>query len=138
MTFTLGQRAIVIDASAAIAFLTGEEGWADRWESWNAGDAMLLAPAHFAVEVANVLLRGVHLTAIDAALRLERLFATGIETADRGVPGTLAALELADRHGLTVYDAAYLQLAKDVDGELASLDRDLVTAATREGVAVSP
>jgi LuxR family maltose regulon positive regulatory protein len=37
-------------------------------------------------------------------------------------------LHLADRHGLTVYDALYLQLALDVEGELATLDRDLAKA----------
>jgi predicted nucleic acid-binding protein len=47
------------------------------------------------------------------------------------------ALRLAEQHGLTVYDAAYLDLAIDVDAELATLDRDLARAAVAEGVAVA-
>jgi predicted nucleic acid-binding protein len=46
------------------------------------------------------------------------------------------ALGLADRHRLTVHDSLYLQLAADVGGELATLDRDLVRAASAEGVLV--
>ncbi len=40
----------------------------------------------------------------------------------------------ADRHRLSVYDATYLWLAIDVDGELATFDRDLARAAAAEGV----
>jgi predicted nucleic acid-binding protein len=43
---------------------------------------------------------------------------------------------LAERHGLTVWDALYLQLALDVDGEFATLDGDLIRAARAEEVAV--
>jgi predicted nucleic acid-binding protein len=97
---------------------------------------MLLAPPHFPVEVANALLRGAGLPGLDAAARLERLYASGVETADRGLPSLLGALELANRHRLTVYDALYLDLAVDVDAELATLDRDLAAAATSEGLIV--
>ena len=43
-------------------------------------------------------------------------------------------LTLAERHGLTAYDAAYLALAGEMRLPLATLDRQLITAATREGV----
>jgi predicted nucleic acid-binding protein len=97
-------------------------------------DAILLAPPHFPVEVANALLRGAGLPALDAAARLERLHASGVETADRGLPGLLGAVELAERHQLTVYDALYLDLALDIEAELATLDRDLAAAAKSEGL----
>jgi predicted nucleic acid-binding protein len=60
-----------------------------------------------------------------------------VEPADRGLPGLLGAVELADRHGLSVYDALYLDLALDIDGELATLDRDLAAAAAAEGVTLT-
>lgn len=44
---------------------------------------------------------------------------------------------LAERHRLSVDDASYLWLAIDVDGELATLDRDLARAAVAEGVALA-
>lgn len=137
MTFSEGQTAIVVDASAAVAFLNDDAGWAVLWERWVSGDALLIAPAHFPAEVGNALLRSARMSALEAANRLERLFASGVETADRGLAGVLEALELADRYGLTVYDALYLHLAIDTNAELATLDRDLARAATAEGVALS-
>ena len=41
---------------------------------------------------------------------------------------------LADRHGLTVYDAAYLELAIRETLPLASLDSALIRAAEKSGV----
>ena len=136
MTFSPVLAAVVVDASAAIAVLAGDETWLDRWRAWTEADALILAPPHFPVEVANALVRGARLPAVDVAARLERLFATGVETSDRGLPGLLGAVELADRHRLTVYDALYLDLAMDIDGELATLDPDLAAAATSEGLTV--
>jgi predicted nucleic acid-binding protein len=43
---------------------------------------------------------------------------------------------LAGRHGLTVYDAAYLDLAIREGLPLASLDNALCTAAVNSGVAL--
>jgi predicted nucleic acid-binding protein len=43
---------------------------------------------------------------------------------------------LADRRGLTVYDASYLELAARLGCDLITLDRDLAQAATAEGVVV--
>ena len=40
-----------------------------------------------------------------------------------------AALRLADEHGITVYDAAYLWLARELNAELVTLDRKLEAAA---------
>jgi predicted nucleic acid-binding protein len=45
-----------------------------------------------------------------------------------------AALHLAERHRLTVYDAAYLEIASRRKIPLASLDRELRAAAGDEGV----
>jgi len=43
-------------------------------------------------------------------------------------------LGLAEKHGLTVYDAAYLELARRYELPLATLDGDLRKAAQAEGV----
>lgn len=134
MTFGSGLPAVVVDASAAMAFLAGDEVWLERWTAWTEAEAMVLAPPHFPVEVANALLRSARIPAIDASARLARLYATGIDVADRGLPGLVGAIELADRYGLSVYDALYLDLALDVDGKLATLDRALARAAAAEGV----
>jgi predicted nucleic acid-binding protein len=45
-------------------------------------------------------------------------------------------LALARAHRLTVYDAAYLELARRMDAPLATLDRKLAAAARAAGVAL--
>jgi predicted nucleic acid-binding protein len=45
-----------------------------------------------------------------------------------------SALHLAERHGLTVYDAAYLEIASRRKIPLATLDRQLRAAAASDGV----
>jgi predicted nucleic acid-binding protein len=44
------------------------------------------------------------------------------------------ALALAEKHGLTIYDAAYLELAHRRQLPLGTLDADLRKAAQSEGV----
>jgi predicted nucleic acid-binding protein len=53
-----------------------------------------------------------------------------------GEPIEGALLELARRHQLTVYDAAYLELAQRKNFSLATLDRALASAARAEGVSL--
>ena len=47
-----------------------------------------------------------------------------------------AGLRLAERHGLTVYDASYLEIAARRRIPLATLDRQLRAAAESDGVAL--
>jgi predicted nucleic acid-binding protein len=128
--------AIVVDASAVVEMIGGERTWIERFREWRKDRAMILAPAHFQAEVANALLRSVRLDATDAIGRLHQLYVAGVDVADRGLVGIADAIELADTHRLSVYDAAYLSLAMDVDGELATNDRALAKAARAEGVPV--
>jgi predicted nucleic acid-binding protein len=137
VTFSAGQAAVVMDASAIVELLSGDETWLDRWRAWTEAGAMILAPSYLGAEVANAMLRGIGLDPHATSNRIRQLFAMGLSLADRGLPGILGAVELADRHRLTVYDALYLELALDIDAELATLDRALAEAAESEGLAVT-
>jgi predicted nucleic acid-binding protein len=68
-----------------------------------------------------------------AAFLHELPIALDLETADRAWE---VSARLAERFKLSVYDAAYLELAQRRQLPLASLDRDLRTAATASGVEV--
>ena len=136
MTFVRAHRAIVVDASVAIELLQGHAEWTERIERLIQEDELLLVPQHFMIEVASALLRGLRMAPGAVVERIERLTRIGIETTDRGTEGIRSAVEIAERRNLTDYDAAYLDLAIDVDGELATLDGDLITAAAAEGVEV--
>ena len=136
MTFVVGQRAIVVDASVAVPFVLGHADWQAAWREWAIAESMLLVPPHFGHEVANALLRSARIGSSATVGALERLFRVGVEVADRGLTGLRESVRLADQHGLTVYDAGYLELAIDVDAQLATLDGDLRAAAEAEGVQV--
>lgn len=127
--------AVVIDASASVDLVLGERpDLPAAWRSWIEEDRLLLVPAAHWTEVGQALLRRTGRDAIEASRRMGQLEAVGLETADRGAAGVRMAMSLAERHRLSVYDATYLWLAIDVDGELATRDRALAEAAAAEGV----
>jgi predicted nucleic acid-binding protein len=135
MSLSIAPVPVIVDASVAVDLAIGE-----RMETpaavraWIAEGRMLLAPAAAWTEIGHAILRRLDGDAIRATRRLEQVEATGLETADRGPAGVRSAMILAERHRLSVYDASYLWLAIDVDGELATHDRDLAHAALAEGV----
>ena len=95
-------------------------------------------PALWRLEVANVLQLNVtrrrhRATFRDAALAELALLPIHLDgETDRHAWGE--SLHLAERHGLTVYDAAYLELALRKKIPLATLDRQLRAAAASNGV----
>ncbi len=127
---------MVLDASFAVEALLEGGPHLDRWAEWARDGRTRLVPSHFWAELGNALLLGRRFEPGRAGLTVVAAARAGIETADRGVAGVVDALDLADRHRLTVYDALYLQLAIDVDGQLATLDNVLARAAEAEGVEV--
>lgn len=136
MSLTTGPTAIVVDASVTVEAVAGRAPWPGRWADWATTDTMLLAPAHFRAEVANGLLRGSSAAEGRVSDKVRTIARSGVDIADRGWHGLLHAMEIAHRHGLTVYDALYLQLAIDIDAPLATLDRRLAAAARAEGIEV--
>jgi len=55
---------------------------------------------------------------------------------DHSLPDIRSLSSLAERRGLTVYDASYLELAMRSAFDLITLDRELAEAAAAEGVNV--
>jgi predicted nucleic acid-binding protein len=97
-------------------------------------------PVLWYFEVANVLavsLRRKRITREVASVFLARLKRLRIEVEDRDQPVSgeeLLPLVLA--HGLAAYDAAYLELALRKHYPLATLDKNLIAAARKEGIQV--
>jgi predicted nucleic acid-binding protein len=97
-----------------------------------------VVPGHWRLEVANGLFAAERRKRIDAAFREEALADLALlpitidpDTAGRAWTDTAA---LAERHRLTIYDAAYLELARRLQCPLATLDGALQAAAEAEGV----
>lgn len=102
----------------------------DRSEYW--------APSLWRIEMLNGLLMAERRKRIDRLWRIssvEQVARLNVRV-DSALPRVVAIGELAGRHGLSAYDAAYLELAKRQDFAMATLDRDLVKAAAAEGIAV--
>jgi predicted nucleic acid-binding protein len=98
-------------------------------------DDRALVPLQWWFEVRNVVLFGERRQRISedyAASFLDHLERCSIELA--ALPDHTSVLVLARRHRLTFYDAAYLELAQREGIALATLDRELATAASAEGV----
>jgi predicted nucleic acid-binding protein len=136
LTFAVARTPVVVDASFAIEAILVGGSPLTILEAWASERRTRLVPPVFWLETANVLVRRRGFEPGRAALAVGALARSGIQAADRGIAGVADAIDLAARHGLTAYDASYLQLALDIDGALATLDRALASAANAEGIEV--
>ena len=127
----------VIDASVALAWAFGERDVraTAAWARMRAEAAK--APGLWWYELRNVLLVGERrgrLSEQQTARFLHELAHSSV-TLDHS-PDEVTVLALARRHRLTIYDAAYLELAVREKLDLATLDAALAEAARSEGVAL--
>jgi predicted nucleic acid-binding protein len=130
---------LVLDASFAGALVLPDEPDPPAALTTPLAEGPLIAPAHWPFESANML---------QVALRRGRIDAEGRDNALRQLDDLLVAIEpgdpdalrhalsLVDRHGLTVYDASYLELAIRLGATLASRDRALIGACKASGTPV--
>ena len=123
---------VVIDASVAIARLLDEPEAPEIVRAlarWVAEGRRLVVPAHFWLEVLNRIRRVPETTGERMIAAVHRLNSFDLETVEAAPPMLLQIIDRIERHRLTPYDAAYLVLAENVGGQLATLDRTLAAAA---------
>ena len=125
---------LVIDASLTMA-------WYFEDESTPATDVLLdrvadtgaVVPGLWRPEVANAFQTAIRRQRIDAVYRDASLAELGLMPitidADTSTYAWSATLRLSERFSLTLYDAAYLELAQRRSLPLATLDQDLRAAA---------
>jgi len=131
--------ALVLDCSIALSWFFPDEKTAFTEAAL---DLVALeecwVPAVWRLEFPNALLvaerrrrltREERLQVLDEAARLRM-------RVDATVPELRAISELAERHALSTYDAAYLELAARQGAALITLDKELAAAAAAAGVAV--
>ena len=126
----------VLDASVTAA-------WCLRDETAREADAALdrllddeaIAPSLWWFEVRNILVvseRRGRIEPADTDTFLSDLALLPIRI--EGVPNGRQVSALARKHGLTAYDAAYLELAVRLGAPISTLDRALAGAARAEGL----
>jgi predicted nucleic acid-binding protein len=101
-----------------------------------------VVPAHWQLEVANGLVMATRRGRLAADRRRRVLLSLAMlpisSEAALADGALMATVDLAERHRLTVYDAAYLELATRRALPLATLDKQLADAGRRSGLAVLP
>lgn len=134
---------LVIDSSVTLAWLFEEERTPALIDLLTqVENEGAYAPSLWSLEVANVLQSAVRRGRIDIARRdqclnsLENLRIT-IDPNTHAV-AWYSTLALSDNHRLTLYDAAYLDLALRERLPLATLDKALRTAGAALGMTILP
>ena len=122
---------LVVDASVSAAWFLPDEATAFTEAALQAtarGDVWV--PALWWLEIGNLLLSAQRRKRIGAAKRVELVSAAdGLRLHVDREPVPMRSLDaLADRHSLTSYDAAYLELALRRKLPLATLDKALLAA----------
>jgi predicted nucleic acid-binding protein len=132
---------MVLDSSATLAWVYSDETTEPIRHVFKlVGESGAWVPGLWKIEVANILEMGARRGRHDAAFRNSTLADLALlpirvdtET-DRQAWGP--TLQLSERHRLTLYDAAYLELALRRGLPLAALDAELRRAAQAEGVVI--
>ena len=132
---------LVLDSSMTLAWYFEDEQTPGTMAVLReVGVSGAVVPTLWRWEVVNGLQMAIRRKRITAAYRdrslrdLRSLAIANDEEAGR--QAWTGALNLSDRHGLTVYDAAYLELAMRLDLPVATLDAQLAAAAIAEAVPV--
>ncbi|MEZ5691747.1 MAG: type II toxin-antitoxin system VapC family toxin [Rickettsiales bacterium] len=134
-------KKLVIDASVAISLCLKDEGSTLTEDLLTELDNyQLLVPPHWSVEVANALFmafrrKRLEFTEISVAFNL----LMDLEPKIISLPYTAISANmftLAEKHGLTIYDTYYLQVAINNSAILATLDKELHKAALNENIKI--
>lgn len=129
---------LVLDTSATLAWLLAEPAAGIDAVLDQVVDHGAVVPSIWRYEVVNALMTSLKRQRIDDAFRgkaLDRLadlpIAIDGESTDRAWTTTLM---FAASHHLTIYDAAFLELAQRLELPLATLDKRLAQAAHQAGI----
>jgi predicted nucleic acid-binding protein len=127
---------LVVDCSVAAAWALADEavGWTRSALAAVEREGMVV-PSLFWFEIRNILIvneRRRRIDAVDIERFLHELPKLIVEVDDE--PDGTAVMALARSHQLTVYDAAYLELATRRQLKLCTLDQQLSGAARKAGI----
>jgi predicted nucleic acid-binding protein len=132
----------VVDASVGFAWVYPGQATpeSDQLLEEVAAGVTVVVPSLWFLEMANVLLiaqRRHRITATQKKAALEKLTAMQFIVDEQGVRNAFGKVsDLADKHGLSAYDAVYLEVAARRSLTLASRDEPLRIAAKRSGLAL--
>lgn len=134
---------IVVDASVVVAWLLGEKSGSSANYLFDAiPDNEAIAPSHWPLEIGNALYapaKAGKLSPDDFQVIMDDLDHLNIRVQPPIHADEIGPLvQFAVAHGLTTYDAAYVQLALHHQAILVTLDNSMRKAARKLGVALLP
>jgi predicted nucleic acid-binding protein len=101
------------------------------------GEEIAKVPPMFLYEACNVVLNGIRRKRITEKIKqdyMQLIFDFPVEVDNN--QSMQDVVKTASKHGLTIYDASYLELAIRQSLPLATFDRELIAAAKKEKVTV--
>ncbi len=129
---------LVVDASIVLAWCFADESSAIAEAAvGRVLEEGAIAPAHWPIEVANGLRSAERRRRIDPAELpglQARLTTLTVDILPADLPAALSVIAIARDHELSVYDAAYLELAHARHLPLATVDGRLIAACRGIGV----
>ena len=127
---------VVLDCSAVAALLLEEDSGGDAEDVLSkaaSGKASVIVPGLFWLEIVNVLVQAERRKRIpkgDAARIESYLLSLPIDTDNPPFRTAISRVrQIAAEHGLTAYDAAYIELADRVGARLLTRDEDILRLA---------
>jgi len=126
---------IVLDASVALKWIFGEEEGGDKARLYKEGHVTGKEPVAvhslFFYEIANVLATKTRLSTKDAAGAFSLIWNFDLEVFRLGLDEFLEGLTLSRQYGITLYDAAYIVLARKLGCPFVTSDRSLYEKVKR-------
>jgi predicted nucleic acid-binding protein len=129
-------RPLVVDASAALAYLLGEPD-AQHVKRELGGRDVVLVPWIFWTEIINALSRRRRWSGPQVMAAVYDLERFGISTEPPSRQSRQAVIDAVDSHGLSAYDAEYAVLAELADADLLTGDAFLAGVAGARAIRVS-
>lgn len=116
---------LIIDASVATKWFNTEE-LSDRAvrvkDAYVRGDLELAAPDHIIYEVGNSIWKNTQLTDKDAESAINSFLRLGIQLFPPSMGRASRSMKIAKERKISFYDAAYLQLAEELNAALLTTD----------------
>jgi predicted nucleic acid-binding protein len=120
---------IVLDASVALKWIFGDEEGGEKARRYReghvTGEETVAVHSLFFYEIANVLATKTRLNTKDAAEALSLMWDFDLEVFSLGPDEFLEGMILARQYGITLYDAAYIVLARKLGCPFVTSDRKL-------------
>lgn len=135
------QAEFVLDASVAAAWIYREEQTPTRLDHLRrAVEGKAIVPAHFVAEIANMVVIGERhgrISPTEVGELLSRLAQVPL-VVDGKTPWFGSVADVARQSGLSAYDAAYLELARQTALPLATNDEAMRATALRMSIPLLP